>query len=58
MMHRAKTWAVKKVEKKLDVMEMRLLEWMYGVTKLDRIMNERISGTTKVEEMPKRKKGG
>ena len=48
MMPRAETWAVKKVEKKVDVMEMRVLEWMCGVTKLDRIMNERIKLTTKV----------
>ena len=35
-------------EKKLDVAEMRMLRWMSGVTKLDRIRNERIRGTTKV----------
>ena len=29
-------------EKKLDVAEMRMLRWMSGVTKLDRIRNERI----------------
>ena len=34
-------------EKKLDVAEMRMLRWMSGVTKLDRIRNERIRGTTK-----------
>ena len=28
-------------EKKLDVVEMRVLRWMSGVTKLDRIRNER-----------------
>ena len=43
MMYRAETWAVKKAqEKKLDVAEMRMLRWMSGVTKLDRIRNERI----------------
>ena len=42
-------------EKKLDVVEMRMLRWMNGVTKLDRIRNERIRGTTKVgEEMSKK----
>ena len=45
-------WAVKKAqENKLDVAEMRMLRWMSGVTKLDRIRNERIIGTTKVGEI-------
>ena len=49
MIYGAETWAVKKVqEKKLDVAEMRLLKWMSGVTKLDRIRNERIRWATKV----------
>ena len=49
MMYGAEIWAVKKAqEKKLDVAEMRMLRWMSGVTKLDRIRNERIRGTTKV----------
>ena len=50
-MYDAETWAVKKVqEKKLDVAEMR----MSGVTKLDKIRNERIRGTTKVGEISKK----
>ena len=41
MMYGAETWAMKKAqEKKLDVAEMRMLRWMSGVTKLDRIRNE------------------
>ena len=52
MIYGAETWAVKKAqEKKLDVAEMRKLRWMGGVTKLDRIRNEIIRGTTKVGEM-------
>ncbi len=48
MMYGAETWAVKKAqEKKLGVAEMRMLRWMSGFTKLDRIRNERIRGTTK-----------
>ena len=48
MMYGAETWGVKKAqEKKLDVAEMRLLRRMNGVTKLDRIRNERIRGTRK-----------
>ena len=48
----AETCALKKAqEKKLEVAEMRMLRWMCGVTKLDKIRNERIRGTTKVEEI-------
>ena len=51
MMYGAETRTVKKVqEKKLDVAEMRMSRWMGGVTKLDRIRNERISGTMNVRE--------
>ena len=51
MMYGAETWAAKKAqEKKLDVTEM----WMSGVTKLGRIRNERIRGTTKVGEISKK----
>ena len=34
--------------------EMRMLRWMCGVTKMDRIRNERIRGTTKVVEIPEK----
>ena len=55
MMYGAETWEMKKTqEKKLDVEETRMLRWMSGVTKLDRIWNERIRGTTKVEEISKK----
>ena len=40
-------------EKKLDVVETRMLRWMSGVSRLDRIRNERIRGTTKVGEISK-----
>ena len=54
-MYGAETWAMKKAqEKKLDVAEMRMLRWMSGVTKLDRIRIERIRGTTKVGEISKK----
>ena len=55
MVYSAETWAMKKAqEKKLDVAEMRMLTWMSGVTKLDRIRNEGIRGTTKVGERSKK----
>ena len=42
MLYGAQSWAVKKAqEKKLDVAEMRMIRWMSGVTRLDRIRNER-----------------
>ena len=55
MEYGAETWAMKKAqEKKLDVAEMRMLRWMSGVTKLDRIRNESIRGTTKVGEISRK----
>ena len=48
-------WAAKKaLVKKLDVAKMRMLTWMCGVTKMDRIRNERIRGTKKVGEISKK----
>ena len=40
-------------EKKLDVAELRMLGWMSGVTKLNRIRNERIIAKMKVGERSK-----
>ncbi|XP_068221853.1 uncharacterized protein [Palaemon carinicauda] len=46
------TWAIKKTEeKKLDVAEMRMLKWIYGVTRRDTIRNEVIGGTTRIREL-------
>ena len=42
------------MKKEQDVVEMRMLRWMSGVTKMDRIRNERIRGTTKVGEISKK----
>ena len=54
-MYGAETWALNKAqENKLEVAEMRMLRRMYGVTKLDKIRNERIRGTTKVGGIPKK----
>ena len=49
MLYEAETCAIKKVqEKTLEVAEMRLVIRMCGDTKLDRLRNKRIKGTTKV----------
>ena len=44
LMYGAEKWALKAQENKLEVTEMRTLRWMCGVTKLDKIRNERIRG--------------
>ena len=55
MVYRAETWAVKKVhEKKMEVAEMKMLRWMCVVTRLDKIRNEKIRGSTKVGEISKK----
>ena len=41
-------------ENKLVVAEMRMLRWMCGVTKLDKIRNERLRRNTKVGEIAKK----
>ena len=55
LMYGAETWVLKKAqEKKLEVAGMRMLRWMFGVMKLDKIRNEIIRGTTKVREITKK----
>ena len=44
--------------KNLDVAETRMLIWMSGVAKLERIRNEIIRGTTKVGEISKKAQEG
>ena len=51
LMYGEETWALKKAqENKLEVAEMRMLRWMCGVTKLDKIRNKIIRETKKVQE--------
>ena len=44
----------KSEEKKMDVTEMKMLRWMVGVTRRNRIRNEYIRGTVKVTEISKK----
>ena len=44
----------KSEEKKMDVVEMRMLRWMVGVTRRDRVRNDYIRGTVKVTEISKK----
>ena len=55
MVYGAETWAVKKAhEKKMEVAEMKMLRWMGVVTRLDKIRNQKIRGSTKVGEISKK----
>ena len=49
MLYGAETWeTTKRQESRIEVNEMRMLRWMCGVTRKDKIRNEHIRGTTKV----------
>ena len=52
MLYSSETWAAKKRhEKKMNVAEMKMLRWMCGVIRRDRIRNEFIRGSLKVAEI-------
>ena len=54
MLYGAETWAtMKRQEKRIEVTEMRMLRWMCGVTRKDKIRNEHIRGTTRVAQASK-----
>ncbi|KAI5735640.1 hypothetical protein M8J77_020866 [Diaphorina citri] len=55
MLYGAETWPIKKrQEERMNVAEMRMLRWMCGVTRMDRIRNTRIRGTVKVTEISRK----
>ena len=46
---------LKKTEgRKLDVAEMKMLRWMCGVTRMDRVKNEHVRGSVKVSEVSRK----
>ena len=55
MLYSCETWPMKRAqERRMEVAEMRMLRWMCGVTKRDRIKNNLIRGTVKVAEVSKK----
>ena len=55
MMYGMEATPIKKVnEKRMNVAELKMLRWMSGVTRRDRIPNARIRGTVKVAELSKK----
>ena len=55
MLYGAETWATtKRQEKQIEGTEMRMLRWMCGVTRKDKIRNEHIRGTTRVAQASKK----
>ena len=55
MLYSAETWPITKAqERKMEVAEMRMLRWMSGVTRKDRIRNDYIRGTVKVGPIGKK----
>ena len=55
LLYGAETWATTRVqEARLEVNEMRMLRWMCGVTRRDKILNKRIRGTTRVVQASKK----
>ncbi|XP_069995955.1 uncharacterized protein [Penaeus vannamei] len=53
MLYGTETVGMKKIEERMDVVEMRMLRLMCEVTKEDRIWNKYIRGSTKVVEISK-----
>ena len=55
LLYGAETWATTRgQEARLEVNEMRMLRWMCGVTRRDKIRNEHIRGTPRVVQASKK----
>ena len=54
-MYGSETWAtMKSQERRLEVNDMRMLRWMYGVTNKDKTRNEHVRGSVKVAPVTKK----
>ncbi|XP_069988606.1 uncharacterized protein [Penaeus vannamei] len=52
ILYGSKTWPIKRMhEKKVNAAEMRMLRWMCGVTRKDKVRDDYIRGTVKVTEV-------
>ena len=55
LIYSCETWPMKRAqERRKEVAEMRMLRWMCGVTRRDRIKNDLIRGTVKVTEVSRK----
>ncbi|CAH0703262.1 unnamed protein product [Spodoptera exigua] len=58
LLYGSECWALKKTdEKRLHVAEMRMLRWMCGVTRMDKVRNEYIRGSLKVAPVTEKLQG-
>ena len=49
MLYSSETWATKtRDEERIDVNEMRMLRWQFGLTRRDKVRNEHVRGTLKI----------
>ena len=59
MAYCSERWPMKSsLEEKMNIAEMRMLRWMTGITRTDRIRNEYVRGTTKFTEVSRKVQEG
>ena len=57
MLYGSETWASRRSdEKRLDVTEMRMLRWAFGITRRDQVRNEHIRGSMRIAKISNRVK--
>ena len=58
MLYGSKCWATKVIDhKRLHSAEMRMLRWMCGVTRMDKVRNEYLRGSLKVAHVTEKLRG-